>query len=373
MTDDDVHTDEPEQRGIFDGFDGYAPRSEEDWKNTLRNGLVVVDTNVLLSLYRYDQDARNSLLSTLRAFGPRLWVPNQVLVEFWRNHPNALEYAERQLEQAVSLLKGDLERAHSNLRSWVNRVSLDRESAGNLERILSEAHDKVVATMAEVTQKSREEMGRDTTKDNILLSLESILQGKVGAPLDARSYAQAIEEGKRRLEAKIPPGYMDKKKEGQGNAFELGDYLVWVQVKREAIMRAKDVLLVTGDAKEDWWRTHHQLPLGPRNELAEELLREAGVHLYMLKPDRLLRYARDLLAVAVSEETVQSIEQVGEAYFAAYRQYVREQGHFPNARQFSRYLPSLYGGTPPKERDLVSTIRDMRYRFQSEADTEHIP
>jgi hypothetical protein len=64
---------------------------------------------------------------------------------------------------------------------------------------------------------------------------------------------------------------------------------------------------------------------------------------------------------------------VEEAYFAAYRQYVREQGHFPNARQFARYLPSLYGGTGPEERDLVASIRDMRYRFQSEADTEHIP
>ena len=64
---------------------------------------------------------------------------------------------------------------------------------------------------------------------------------------------------------------------------------------------------------------------------------------------------------------------VEEAYFAAYRQYVREQGHFPNTRQFARYLPSLYGGTAPEERDLVATIRDMRYRFQSEADTEHIP
>ena len=39
---------------------------------------------------------------------------------------------------------------------------------------------------------------------------------------------------------------------------------------------------------------------------------------------------------------------VEEAYFAAYRQYVREQGHFPNARQFARYLPSLYGGTGPE-------------------------
>ncbi|MFI0901695.1 DUF2637 domain-containing protein [Streptomyces sp. NPDC020983] len=62
-----------------------------------------------------------------------------------------------------------------------------------------------------------------------------------------------------------------------------------------------------------------------------------------------------------------------EAYFAAYRQYVRERGEFPNARQFSRYLPAVYGGTAPEERTLVAVIRDMRYRYQSESEIEHTP
>ncbi|WP_225848703.1 DUF2637 domain-containing protein [Streptomyces sp. HPF1205] len=64
---------------------------------------------------------------------------------------------------------------------------------------------------------------------------------------------------------------------------------------------------------------------------------------------------------------------VEEAYFAAYRRYVREHGDFPNARQFARFLPTVYQGTPPEERELVTAIRDLRYRFQSEADAEHIP
>jgi hypothetical protein len=40
------------------------------------------------------------------------------------------------------------------------------------------------------------------------------------------------------------------------------------------------------------------------------LLREAGVHLYMLKPDRLLTYARDFLRVTVSDDSVQNVEIV---------------------------------------------------------------
>nr|WP_223186769.1 DUF2637 domain-containing protein [Streptomyces sp. CBMA29] len=62
-----------------------------------------------------------------------------------------------------------------------------------------------------------------------------------------------------------------------------------------------------------------------------------------------------------------------EAFFGAYRRYVREFGTFPNARQFARFLADMYTGTPPEERELVPSLRDLRYRFQSESDTEHIP
>ncbi|MBY8878197.1 DUF2637 domain-containing protein [Actinacidiphila acidipaludis] len=62
-----------------------------------------------------------------------------------------------------------------------------------------------------------------------------------------------------------------------------------------------------------------------------------------------------------------------DAYFAAYRNYVQEHGAMPNARQLARYLPSVYKGTPPEERQLVSAIRDLRYRYTSEANAESIP
>jgi Protein of unknown function (DUF2637) len=62
-----------------------------------------------------------------------------------------------------------------------------------------------------------------------------------------------------------------------------------------------------------------------------------------------------------------------DAYFAAYRNYVQEHGAMPNARQLARFLPTVYKGTPPEERQLVSAIRDLRYRYTSEANAESIP
>ncbi|MFJ2956949.1 DUF2637 domain-containing protein [Streptomyces sp. NPDC087270] len=64
---------------------------------------------------------------------------------------------------------------------------------------------------------------------------------------------------------------------------------------------------------------------------------------------------------------------VEDAYFAAYRQYVREHGTFPNARQLARLLEEAYGGNAPELRELIAAHRELRYRYTSEAETEYIP
>lgn len=298
------------KRGVFDGFSGYVTPTEEDWKDVLSGGMIVVDTNVLLNLYRYNQDAREALLATLRKFDSRLWVPHQVMDEFWRNRDSALEDPEKQLRQSVTALQSGLERVISDLRHWVNRVSLNEGDAAELESMLSDALGGVVEKMGSVVHASGEEMERDTERDRVVLALSALLDEKVGGSLTPREYAAAIVEGKRRIENQIPPGYKDKKKQSLGDDTEVGDYLVWLQLIKEAKRRGKDVLLVTGDGKEDWWRTRNKISLGPRNELSEELLRESGARLYMLKPERLLAYARDFLHVEVSDNSVQNVEMV---------------------------------------------------------------
>jgi hypothetical protein len=62
-----------------------------------------------------------------------------------------------------------------------------------------------------------------------------------------------------------------------------------------------------------------------------------------------------------------------DAYFAAYRAYAQQNGTLPGARQLARFLPELYSGTPPEERHLVKAVRELRYRYTSEANAETIP
>ena len=52
------------------------------------------------------------------------------------------------------------------------------------------------------------------------------------------------------------------------------------------------MLLVTGDAKDDWWRMEHGQARGPRAELVYEMQLAAGAQLYMLRPESLPKACR---------------------------------------------------------------------------------
>jgi PIN like domain len=70
--------------GIFDnGFEAYRTVTDDDYRLLFTSGLIILDTNVLLDLYRYHPETRKELLDVLDQVRERLWIPNQVMSEFW--------------------------------------------------------------------------------------------------------------------------------------------------------------------------------------------------------------------------------------------------------------------------------------------------
>jgi PIN like domain len=170
--------------------------------------------------------------------------------------------------------------------------------------VLSKAFGEVIDGVGELADDDASQFASDTGKDPVLAGLVPILNGRVGKGLDETEYKKTLEEAKRRAEEKRPPGYKD--------AGRPGDYLIWVETLREAKQRHLDVLIVTGDVKEDWWRQEHGKQRGPRPELAEEMRHFAGTRLFMLRPESLLLHAREILRVEVRDESVQDVERVSE-------------------------------------------------------------
>ncbi|WP_169515800.1 PIN-like domain-containing protein [Amycolatopsis nigrescens] len=299
-----------EPRGIYDGFEGFRTPTDEDYHSLLTQGMVVLDTNVLLNLYRYNAQTRTDLVAVLTKLGDCLWVPQQVVVEFWRGRESALRDLQETGDNTIEALIEHLQQSNNVLRSWGNRVALAAERRDELQRHLDLAFSVVTEAIKRFIVEGALEQALDTNTDPILQALEPVLNGRVGSPMSAETRAEAIKEALRRIQADEPPGFKDKNKVDELAA---GDYLVWKQVLDEAGQRNRDVLLVTGDVKDDWWRRDRGQTRGPRPELAEELRRHAGVRLFMLRPESLLMRARDVLRVDIQEESVHDAERVDRA------------------------------------------------------------
>ena len=59
-------------------FKWYFPHSSAQIQEIWDKGILTVDTNVLLDLYRYNQNTREALLESLNLFNGRAWISNQV-------------------------------------------------------------------------------------------------------------------------------------------------------------------------------------------------------------------------------------------------------------------------------------------------------
>ncbi|MET9504891.1 PIN domain-containing protein [Streptomyces sp. NPDC006622] len=294
-------------RGLFDDFGAFRTPTDEDFTAVLTNGLVAPDANVLLNLYRYTEQARGDLLRALGALESRLWVPHQVLVEFWRNRESTLSDARSSGSQAAEDMAGHATQAERTLLAWARRVALPEDETERLRNQLNEVFGDVRETILEVGEGEWRNITQDTSTDPVIAKLEPALDGRAGAPLSPEDHDKAIAEGMRRVEERLPPGYMDQAKDGVGAA---ADYLIWEQILREAARRHCDVLFVTADAKEDWWRKEQGFNRGPRPELTEELRARGGGRLFMLTPKRFLEVAAPILDFGLQEGSVEDFERV---------------------------------------------------------------
>jgi PIN like domain len=64
-----------EPAGIYDEFPGYRLPPDDELNEARRVTLVVIDANVLLNLYRYNESTRDDLLGALQNVGAACGCP----------------------------------------------------------------------------------------------------------------------------------------------------------------------------------------------------------------------------------------------------------------------------------------------------------
>jgi hypothetical protein len=329
-----------------DAFAGYYAPSEDDYKRLWEEGLIVLDTNVLLNAYRLPAAAREDLLSVLDLVKERLWIPHQVALEYQRKRLKVIAGQRKVTWSALEKAESLLEDTKRNIQT----LDLDKRgleiSTEKLLEDLKVTRDKLVEALKKVHE-SQLDVGHS---DPVRERLDVILAGKVGpAPTSQEDLTILMEAGDLRYENKIPPGYSDADKEKNpseasffydGLKYErkFGDLILWRQIlEYTKKSEKKSVMLVTSDQKEDWWWREKEMTVGPRPELVREIKTKGAVELFwMYSASQFLENAKKFAKAQVSEESVAELKEVVRGYQSSFGDKLRSN------KIRSRAAPALF-------------------------------
>ncbi|WP_158756523.1 PIN domain-containing protein [Streptomyces sp. NRRL S-475] len=288
------------------GFEGYTRRPATEYKSAVRGYLVSVDTNVLLELYRFTPEARNEFLEVLRKLGDRLWVPHQVVREYFDRRVGAVKEHLELYSTIPDALMGHKNKTLDELNRFAKRCSLSSTDRLKLTKPIEEAFESVAT---EVARRGREfdlSLESMIADDHVLSTLAEILDGRTGNPFSEEEESEALNEFGKRVASKRPPGYKDAGKDDNAH----GDYFVWEQLLRHAATTNNNVLFVTNDAKEDWVRKQSGFIVGARPELIAEFTERCQSDFLLTQLGPFLRTAKEELGVAISPSTVAQAENL---------------------------------------------------------------
>lgn len=305
-------------RALFKSF--YQPSAKE-FADLWENALICLDANVLLNLYRFPSEARDEFLDFLDKLGGRVWVPYHAALEFHRNRPKVIADQRKKFGEVRTIVNTSL----NKMRSDISALKLNERHSSIKADEFIDSNIALSATFIQQIDALESDHVDITGPDPILDKIEAIFTGRVGPAPSSEDLESIQKWANERFEAKIPPGYLDAKKDASDGASfsfggcqyqsKYGDAIIWWQILSHCRSEGVESLIfVTDDVKEDWWNvvtSGGQKVLGPRPELADELSREAGVEtFYMYRTSRFLIQAKSALPVNVSQETISRVEDI---------------------------------------------------------------
>lgn len=302
-------------------FKGCYSLTEADLNELWKNAVFVFDTNVLLNLYRYQSSTRDSLIKVIEGFSERVWIPYYVGLEFQNNRLNVISkqynrYSE--LEDIVSKSVTDMQTKVNNLQLKKRHSNIDPDK-------LIEIIESFKSNMSTEIDGFKEMSMDINSPDTIREKIDELFHGKIGkAPKNQEEIDKITKEGAIRYKYRIPPGFKDNKKdlnedESSHSKYasiyyerKYGDLIIWKQIIEHAKENnLTDVIFVTDDNKSDWWLKKSGKTIGPRTELIDEIIEDAGVrHFHMYTMESFLNYANDKMGAEVEKEVIQEVINV---------------------------------------------------------------
>lgn len=289
-------------------FDWYFHPTKEEIDSAWKSGILTVDTNVLLDLYRYHESTRDSLILGLQRFEGKKWLSYQACQEFFRNRTKVIVSSNQTFKQAQE----ELEKLSKSLDSSSSQLKGNRIIPTHIsDKLLEEVSAAINKAQSEV-QAAKEKYPKYLQDDPILHQLSILFNESIGEGFKKEDIDVINKIAEERKQNKIPPGYLDEDKDDDR---PYGDYFLWRQIMECAKAEQSPVILVTSERKEDWWEKISGITTGPRPELLKEAREYSGQRILIYQTERFLEYALQRFNQPVNSVAIEEIRAVSALRF----------------------------------------------------------
>lgn len=284
-------------------YRGYLRPIDSSIEKTWNESTFVFDANILLNFYRYSDSTRNEFLKTIGRLKNQIWLPYQAGLEYLQRRVDVIVQQEKLYDEATRRIDELLESfEHTRQHPFVD------------ERFLKNIRVEFSALKEQLSANQKICVGRKNN-DEIQDRIVDLFDGRVGARFNNITLNSIFEEGKQRYIDCVPPGYMDAKKGEQdlsiaGKIRQFGDLIIWKEILAYGDNHKRNIVFITDDRKEDWWRRVSGQTIGPRPELVEEFFAITGQSFEMYDAHRFFEISNRLLKIQSRSNAAEEIKEL---------------------------------------------------------------
>lgn len=274
-------------------FFPFIKPTEQEFKDLWNDCVFTFDANILLNFYRYKTESTNTFFNFLNKLDERIFITYQACQEYFERRLDVISEQEKAYSEMSNALENTIESPLHNSRK---HPYISLELLEELAVVSKKVKDELNARSKEYSQR--------LVEDDILNRIITIFDGKVGEAFSEKRLSEIFQEGDKRYQNNIPPGFKDKQK---GGTRQYGDLVLWFQIIEFAKQQGKDIIFISDDAKEDWILSHKGRTIGLLPDLQKEFNLLTGKKIHLYNASRFTELASEFLDTKVSEETIKDI------------------------------------------------------------------
>ena len=270
--------------------------------------IIVLDTTVLLELYRQPANISLDVISALKRILTNIYIPRQVYEEYLKNYHKICGDEKKKYKKVTKELSDSLKKLQNDIAKKVGEYR--KHNYTDISKLQNNLNEKIKDTQNIITEFEKSHhaeiqlnidfLQNDKVKEFVDLLLN---QGSIGQKIPFSKKILLLQEGQVRYDNLIPPGFHDSAKNGEA---KYGDLFVWKDIITIAKEKNTNIIFVCNDIKEDWWEKNKDTPIDLRQELNEEFKEtNPSLSIHFLTLDKFFSYLSEELKLGKSKSALQ--------------------------------------------------------------------